>query len=134
GLSENTLAAYRRDLDRYVAHLRVRGRSAPADVGEADVETFVTAPRSPADDGAVPLAASSAARALAAVRGWHRFCALEGLVPEDVASGVRPPAQPRRLPKAISTHAGEQLLEATGSDDGPTSLRDRALLELLYST
>ena len=133
GLSANTLGAYRRDLDRYVAYLAQRGRSTAADITEADVEDFVVALRTGSDGGA-PLSASSAARAVVAVRGWHRFCALEGLVGADRASAVRPPAQPKRLPKAISTAEVERLLEAAGVGDGPGPVRDRAMLELVYST
>lgn len=133
GLSANTLGAYRRDLARYVQYLEAAGRRAPADVTERDVEDFVLVVRTGSDGGAV-LSASSAARAVVAVRGWHRFCTLEGLTGTDAASAVRPPAQPRRLPKAISTGDVERLLEAAGAGDGPGPLRDRALLELLYST
>lgn len=133
GLSANTLGAYRRDLARYVQYLEGVGREAPADVTERDVEDFVLVLRTGSDGGAV-LSASSAARSVVAVRGWHRFCALEGLTGTDAASAVRPPAQPKRLPKAISTGDVERLLEAAGAGDGPGPLRDRALLELLYST
>ena len=133
GLSPHTLGAYRRDLTRYVAHLTARGRTTPADVVGADVEDFVVALRTGSDGGA-PLSASSAARAVVAVRGFHRFCALEGLVGADAASAVRPPAQPKRLPKAISTDEVERLLDAAGTGDGPGPLRDRAILELVYST
>ena len=133
GLSPNTLAAYRRDLDRYVAHLAARGRVAPTEITASDVEEFVAALRTGSDGGA-RLSPSSVARTVVAVRGWHRFCALEGLAAVDPASAVRPPAQPRRLPKAISTFDVERLLEAASVGDGPGPLRDRALLELLYST
>ena len=133
GLSVNTLAAYRRDLNRYIAHLAARGRRSPTDITAADVEEFVTALRTGSDGGAL-LSPSSTARTVVAVRGWHRFCALEGLVAVDPASAVRPPAQPKRLPKAISTSDVERLLEAASAGDGPGPLRDRALLELLYST
>lgn len=133
GLSANTLAAYRRDLGRYVTYLQDRGRATAAEITEADVEDFVVALRTGSDGGAA-LSASSAARAVVAVRGWHRFCALEGLVGSDPASTVRPPAQPRRLPKAISTDDVERLLQAASIGDGPRPLRDRAILELLYST
>jgi integrase/recombinase XerD len=133
GLSVNTLGAYRRDLTRYVAYLAARGRTTPADVTGDDVESFVVALRT-GDDGGAPLSASSAARAVVAVRGFHRFCALEGLVGADAASAVRPPAQPKRLPKAISTDEVERLLDAAGVGDGPGPVRDRAILELVYST
>ena len=71
GLSVNTLGAYRRDLGRYVAYLGSRGRTAPSQITEADIEDFVVALRTGSDGGA-PLSASSAARAVVAVRGWHR--------------------------------------------------------------
>lgn len=133
GLSANTLAAYRRDLARYVEHLACAGRVGIGDVTEGDVEDFLTAVRTGSDGRAV-LSASSAARAVVAVRGWHRFAVLEGQAPDDPARAVRPPQQPQRLPKAISTHDVERLLGAASLGDGPVPLRDRALLELLYST
>lgn len=133
GLSVNTLAAYRRDLTRYLRFLGDRGRRGPEDVLEEDVRAFVLDLRTDRD-GAPGLAASSTARVVAAVHGWHRFCALEDLSPGDPSRAVRPPAQPRRLPKALSTDDVERLLEAAGLGDGPVPLRDRALLELLYST
>jgi integrase/recombinase XerD len=133
GLSTNTLAAYRRDLGRYVAHLEQRGRTAATQITADDVEEFVTALRTGSDGGAL-LSPASTARTVVAVRGWHRFCALEGLVAVDPASAVHPPAQPKRLPKAISTADVERLLEAAGAGEGPGPLRDRALLELVYST
>lgn len=133
GLARNTLTAYRRDLRRYTAYLAVRGRDAVAEVAEADVRDFVTAVRT-GGDGAAALSASSTARIVAAVHGWHRFCALEGLSAQDPSNAVKPPTQPRRLPKAISTDDVERLLAAAGLGDGPVPLRDRALLELLYST
>lgn len=79
-----------------------------------------------------PLAASSAARTLAAVRGFHKFLAAEGHTTHDPARAVAPPAPPSRLPKAISVGAVERLLEAASLGDTPVSLRDRALLEVLY--
>ncbi|HWS57266.1 MAG TPA: site-specific tyrosine recombinase XerD [Actinotalea sp.] len=133
GLAGNTLAAYRRDLERYTAFLSARGRAGVGEVLEADVRDFVVQVRTGADGG-TPLAASSTARVVAAVHGWHRFCALEGLCPHDPARLVRPPAQPRRLPKAISVQDVARVLEAAGQGEGPVPLRDRALLELLYST
>jgi integrase/recombinase XerD len=132
GLARNTLAAYRRDLVRYADFLRGRGLDAPSDVAEADVRAFVTALRSGADGA--PLAASSTARVVAAVHGWHRFCALEGMAASDPSAAVKPPAQVRRLPRALSVEDVARLLDAAGQGEGPVPLRDRALLELLYST
>ena len=84
-----------------------------------------------------PLAASSAARALIAVRGFHRFAAAEGMTAVDVARDVRPPSPAKRLPKSLPVNEVLALLEAVGGSgpaDGPRAVRDRALLELLYST
>ncbi|WP_159805275.1 site-specific tyrosine recombinase XerD [Cellulomonas citrea] len=133
GLSVNTLAAYRRDLRRYVDHLKAAGRTSPEQVTEADVEAYQLAARTGAD-GRSPLSASSSARSVVAIRGWHRFLAAEGLTAADPAREVHPPMAPKRLPKAISVDAVERLLAAVGGADGPGPLRDRALLELLYST
>jgi len=79
-----------------------------------------------------PLAASSAGRAVVAVRGLHSFALSEGLASSDPARIVRPPAPPRRLPKAISIPDVERLLAA--AEAGAAALRDRSLLELLYGT
>jgi integrase/recombinase XerD len=67
------------------------------------------------------------------VRGLHKFSVHDGLLSTDVAREVHPPAPPRRLPKALSVERVTRLLEACRLDD-PLGLRDRALLELLYST
>ena len=133
GSAANTLRSYTGDLRRYVEHLAERGIGDLDAVREADVSGFVTALRNPAVGGPVPLAASSAARALAAVRGLHRFAARDGLVADDVAREVAPPALPAKLPRALTVDDVDQLL-AGCIGSGPVPLRDRALLELLYST
>ena len=131
GLAPNTLASYRRDLRRYLAHLAARGVTDPAAVAEADVSSFLVALRE-GDEEHPPLAATSAGRAVVAVRGFHRFLLREGLTTSDPARGVRPPTPPKRLPKAISVEEVEALLAAAGADETPRAVRDRALLELLY--
>lgn len=131
GLATNTVLAYRRDLDRYTSFLEGRGVREPTDVTEADVAAFLVALRTGAGDRP-PLGASSAARTVIAVRGLHRFLDLEGLTSADPARQVRPPAAPKRLPTAISVDAVTRLIEAASTGDPPSSLRDRALLELLY--
>ena len=68
------------------------------------------------------------------MRGLHRFLALEGVLDADPARAVSPPKPPSRLPKAIPVEDVERLLEAASVGDTPASLRDRALLEVLYGT
>jgi len=63
------------------------------------------------------LSASSAARTLVAVRGLHKFLALEGGTLTDPAWGVAPPQAPKRLPKAISIDEVERLLAAASLPD-----------------
>ncbi|MGP4057277.1 site-specific tyrosine recombinase XerD [Mycobacterium sp. 4D054] len=138
GVAANTLSSYRRDLRRYAEHLASRGVTDLAGVTEADVTDFlVSLRRGDPDNGVVPLSAVSAARAVIAVRGLHRFAAAEGITTVDVAREVKPPTPGRRLPKSLSIDEVLALLEAAGGDsdaDGPLTLRNRALLELLYST
>jgi integrase/recombinase XerD len=82
------------------------------------------------DEGLSP---ASAARAISAVRGLHRFAVRERLAPHDVAAEVRPPAPPKRLPKALDVDQVGRLLAAPDADS-PLGLRDRAMLEFLYGT
>ncbi|MEV4300290.1 site-specific tyrosine recombinase XerD [Microbispora rosea] len=133
GLSANTLASYRRDLRRYVEHLRARGLETFAQVAESDVVAFLAALRE-GDEDHPALVASSAARAVSAVRGLHRFALREGVAGHDPAHEVRPPRQLRRLPKAITVAEVERLIAACGPEDSPLALRNRALLEVLYGT
>jgi integrase/recombinase XerD len=157
GLAAHTLEAYRRDLQRYAATLARAGRTEIGTVSTQDVADYLAGLRE-GDPDHPPLAASSAGRAVVAVRGLHAFAVAEGLAADDPARLVRPPVPPRRLPRAISIPEVERLLEAAGglaapsaarngtAADGtaadstaaagatPGSLRDRALLELLYGT
>ncbi|WP_346764826.1 site-specific tyrosine recombinase XerD [Rhodococcus sp. HNM0569] len=138
GAARNTLSSYRRDLRRYAGFLADRSIGDLERVAEQDVLDFVLLlRRGDVERGVRPLAASSAARALIAVRGLHRFATEEGLVRVDVARAVRPPAPARRLPKSLPLDDVLALIGAVGGSgpaDGPRAVRDRALLELLYST
>ena len=130
GLSANTLQAYRRDLEGYREALAARGILSAEKIGPADVAAFAHDLRTRPDR---PLAASSMARMLSTVRGFHRFLVDESLVTVDAAAETKPPKLAMRLPKAISIEQMESVLSAVGGDD-LQSLRDRALLELLYAT
>ncbi|MGV9799709.1 site-specific tyrosine recombinase XerD [Mycobacterium sp. NPDC003449] len=138
GVAANTLSSYRRDLRRYAEHLTQRGIGDLAEVTEADVSDFLVAlRRGDPEAGVSALSAVSAARAVVAVRGLHRFATAEGYTDLDVARAVKPPTPSRRLPKSLTLDEVLALLEAAGGDseaDGPLTLRNRALLELLYST
>jgi integrase/recombinase XerD len=132
GSAANTLSSYRRDLNRYLDFLDRSGVASIAEVDAARVTSFLAYLRT-GDAEHPALSASSAARAVVAVRGLHRFALTDGLVEVDVAREVRPPTAPRRLPKAIAVDDVERLLEAAGYAGTALAIRDRALLELLYA-
>lgn len=125
-LSANTVAAYRRDLERYLVHLSSRGIERLQDISREDVASFAEALEG--------LAASSVSRAIIAVRSFHRFLFDEGATASNPAADVKPPKLPKRLPKALSVDEVARLIEAAGVGEGPVPLRDRALLEVLYGT
>ncbi|CAH0184221.1 site-specific tyrosine recombinase XerD [Microbacterium foliorum] len=129
GLSEHSIAAYRRDLTAYVEWLDAEGIADTSAITAAVVGRFI-ADRSSADPAP---AASSLARLQSSVRGWHRFLAREGIEVDDPSGRLRPPKAPQRLPKALTIDQVERLLGAPSAED-PLGIRDRALLELLYAT
>ena len=132
GRSPLTISAYRRDLQRYINFLEVRGcsmsRSAPSDV--------VAYAASLGDAG---LAASSVTRMLASVRSAHRWLAAEGVYSSNASLTVESPRLPESLPKALSEDQVMLLLDSVeqavnSAENDPFALRDRALLEVLYGT
>jgi integrase/recombinase XerD len=130
GLAINTVAAYRRDLTGYLDFLLLRGITSPTVIGPDDVSAFSRELRTRVDS---PLSASSTARMLSSVRGFHRYLLDEEQVTADVAVATKPPKLASRLPKAISIEQMASVLDAARGDT-PQALRDTALLELLYAT
>jgi integrase/recombinase XerD len=133
GLADNTLKSYRRDLRRYLSFLQAQGIGDLSAVTEQTVAGFLMALRE-GDAEHPPLGAASAGRTLVAVRGFHRFCVRDGLVPVDPSAGVSPPKPAKRLPKALSIGDVEAILDAARAPGTTLALRDRALLEVLYGT
>ncbi len=134
GLAPNSLAAYRRDLRRYAEYLRRRGFTGDvAHLDEGVVSGFVDElQQARTDDGQRRYKESSIARALAAVRSFHRFCVEEGLLDDDPSGDVGAPRVPQGIPKALTEAEVDALLGAVPGD-GPRPQRDRAILELLYA-
>ncbi len=125
-LSVNTLAAYGRDLGKYLSHLDGRGISSPQDVTREDVASF--------PESLQPMAPASVARSMTSARSFHRFLCEEGLTATDPAADVQPPKIPQRLPQALTLDEVTSLLDVAGTGEGAVPLRDRALLEFLYGT
>ncbi len=126
GRSPNTISAYRRDLRAYEEFIAARGLSADS-VGAAVVEDYLAYLR------ASGLARASSSRALASVRGLHRFRLEEGMASFDPTADIDGPKVPAGLPKALSEAEVESVLSAVGGD-GPLARRDLAILEVLYGT
>lgn len=134
GLSPHTLAAYRRDLGRYVAFLEGRAIRGPAEVDAAAVRSFLASMSASThgEDGR-PYAATSVARALSSVRSFHRFLLREGVTEGDPARDVHQPKRPRRLPRPLPVDEVARLLE-TPDPSTASGARDRAILEVLYGS
>jgi integrase/recombinase XerD len=126
GRSRNTLLAYRRDIATWEEWARQAGID-PVDASTAAIELHL------ADRRAQGRNPASMARSTTALRGLYRFLVSEGRLAGDPTADVRSPKLPRRLPKALEEEQVLRLLDSV-SGAGPTDLRDRALLELLYGT
>jgi integrase/recombinase XerD len=126
GRAPNTIAAYRRDLSAYSAWLAGR-HCAIDDVDEAELGAYVAELRA---SGKAP---ASVARALVAVRAFHRFLVDEGLASTDPAARVEQPRVPKGLPKPLTEDEVTALIDSVVGDD-PIARRDRAILEVLYGT
>jgi integrase/recombinase XerD len=131
GLADNTLEAYRRDLERYAVFLVGRGVGDGRSVEDRDVAAFVAARASTAGPDGRPARATSVVRALSSVRSFHRFLVREGQSDRDPTATVVRPKLPRALPRPLSVGDIERILSmpAPGTTEG---LRDRAVLETLY--
>ena len=126
GRSPRTLAAYRRDLAAYQETVRTRSGAGIDEASGADVAAHLSALRA-------THSASSVARALSSLRGFHRFLVEEGWRADDPALDLPTVSVTDLLPKALSEEETERLLGAVVGT-GPSVLRDRALLEVLYGT
>jgi integrase/recombinase XerD len=131
GLADNTLRAYARDLAMYARYLAEVGITDPTEVAAEDLEAFLVWLRDQRSATGQPYASSSRARAVVAVRGFHRFLLHDQLSDRDPAASLPTPRTARSLPKALSLSEVERLLAAPVGDT-PLRLRDRAMLELLY--
>ena len=124
--SPHTLAAYSRDLAQFVSALRLQHLTAFEAVTLDHVRRFAAQRHR---QGADP---RSIARSLSAVRSFYAFLIREGVATANPADGVRAPQAEKRLPRTLDADLVGRLLEIAAED--PVALRDRALLEMLYSS
>ena len=126
--SELTIKSYREDLMTLAQYLTESyGRTPePPEITALDLRGYVAALHE------AGYARSSIARRLASLRSFFRFAQREGLVDGNPAKPLRNPRPERKLPHFLSTDEVGKLLEAPPADT-PMGLRDRALLETMYS-
>ena len=127
GLSNNTLQAYSRDVGKYLGSLVEKGVAQPAAVRPLDVASFLQHLK----DGRI--GPRSRARALSAVKMFHRFLMIENYTELNPTAIIEAPRTLGKLPAMLTPREVDRLLAAADSADD-ASLRDRAMLELLYAT
>ena len=134
GAADNTLQAYRRDLDDFLRYLATRNQALPV-VVPADISAYL---RAISESGLAP---ASRARRLSAIRQLFKFLASEELIAEDPAHGLAGPKKARALPKTLSVAEVDRLIETAHARIEPAKGRDRvralrlyALIEMLYAT
>lgn len=133
GASVHTVTNYRRDIEGYIQALHQRGVTDLKAVTPDNVADYLSTLSHPHGKTA-PKAPSSIARALAAIRGFHRFAIREKYGAVDPTQDVHSPQMGERLPKALSIDEVTRLLDMAARDDSARGIRDHALLEVLYAT
>jgi len=123
--SPHTVAAYRRDLQVFVAYLRRHGLS-PEDASDETVRQFL------AKEHRRGVSAKSLKRRLSAIRGWFRYLRAEGRVANPPVLDLRAPKAAGRLPQTLDPEQMTRLLEQ--EERNLLDVRDRALFELIYSS
>jgi integrase/recombinase XerD len=125
GLSDNTIQAYRRDIEKFYAFAKERGLST-RDVQRADVVDFLASLYNSKLDS------RSVARHLVTIRNFFRFALMEGYIEEDPAATVESPKFRRSLPQFLSLDEVERVLQQPDVST-MVGLRDKAMIELMYS-
>jgi len=125
-LSPHTTNAYRRDLMSLAEFAAARGCEDWTHLESSLVRGHIAARHRQGIGG------RSLRRALSAIRGFYRYLAEEGITERNPAAAIRAPKAPRKLPAVLDADRTAALLELDGAD--PLTRRDRALLELTYSS
>ncbi len=126
-VSENTILAYRSDLQRMVNYLRGNGIVSPEQVTETQLNSFIL---SAEREG---LKASSLVRLISSIHGFFDYLTKKGIIKEDPSERIKAPKAEQAKQEIVSVEELETLLTAPDTDT-PKGLRDRAMLELLYAT
>lgn len=130
GLSENTIKAYRRDLERFLFFLDLKTVQFFS-VDHAVMDEFLGWMRG--SGGGQPSSESTNSRTIVTIRNLYKFLATSSRIPNPLQD-YSPPKIPRRLPKALKIDEVVSLLEASKLGDDVLSIRNNALIEILYAT
>ena len=125
GESENTCAAYRGDLERFVAFLKQRGKEDASSVVRDDIVDFL------ADERSQGMAGATRARRTAAIRMFFRHLKERHRLRANPSDLMDSPRKARALPRVLTEDEVARMIDEVKGDD-PRALRDRALLETLY--
>ena len=125
-LATNTIESYQRDLGKFSFFL-IDAAKDFAHLAPSDVEAFEIFLKDSKMSG------SSINRCISALKGFYRYCALEYEISNPMTESTTLKT-PRRLPKALSISEITSLIESAKREGDPISLRDSAILEILYST
>ncbi|MFD1360617.1 site-specific tyrosine recombinase XerD [Lentibacillus salinarum] len=127
GVSDNTLASYKRDLKHYMQYQeKISRKSDWNDIGRSDIIGFLYKLK---EDGK---SAATISRTISSIRSFHQFLIREQLVNHDASIHIETPKKERKLPATLSAHDVETLLTIGGRT--PLALRNKAMLELMYAT
>src|SRR5213080_4361507 len=135
GLARNTLEAYRSDLLQYGRFLSEHGEEALTVTGSGISDFLTELARGTRDHGGEPKPPASPAtlhRKAACLRSFYRHLRREGLLDDDPTAALSSPRRGKRLPEVL-TRGEVQALLASPKGSDPASLRDRALLEVMYA-
>src|SRR3954451_23908301 len=129
GLSRNTLNAYRTDLFQYGEYLSAHDRDA-LQVGGADVADFLA--ERATGEGRPACSAATIHRKAACLRSFYKHLRRDELIGDDPTAALSAPRRSKKLPQVLNYAEVQKLLAAPRGDE-PTTLRDRALLEVMYA-
>ena len=122
GYSQNTISSYKRDLRQFQKYLKAIGTASFESVNRTVISSFITSLAS------LGLSSASIERHVAAVKSFFGFLVREGKIRSNPTHDIKLPQKSKKLPKALTMNEAKNLVES------PKSVRDRAILELLYAT
>ena len=126
-MAKNTVISYQRDLKKMSAFLEERGVTDVSDIKEADLQEYIDSLKA---NGMSPATIS---RNIASAKALFIYLVKKKIVSENPASALKSPKISKKMPKILSQDEMERLLSSP-REDNPKGLRDKAMMELLYST